>query len=411
MISIDLTGLRGFVTDDELSTAIQGAAEAQAQISKLPMHGWTTLPAQITPELGRIAAAGARISEQSETLVVVGVGGSSLGARALVDAFPTRKGVREVLYIGDSFSGGAMARLLKSLQTREFSVLVTSKSGTTTETAIALRFLLRALNDRYGNALRQRLFVVTGDHASPLRTFAEQKQCELFTIPENIGGRYSVLTAGGLLPAAARGLSITALVRGAATEANSHHEVSIKYAAARQLLHKKGYTTELLASFEPELRSFGEWWTQLFGESECKLGRGIFPVGVTYSADLHSLGQCVQEGRRDLFETTLAFSTLPLDVQIPRNRDFDDGFRRLDEHSLNDINTIVRQSVHEAHISGGVPSIELSATTFNEERLGAMLYFFEYACAVSACIDGVNPFDQPGVEAYKSLMRAKLKDL
>jgi len=411
MIKIDLTGLEGFVSAAEIAQAIESARSAAASLPKMKMSGWLALPADILAELPRIAATGARIAEQSDALVIIGAGGSSLGARTLVDALPTRSGVRDVFYAGDNLAGGAMARLLGALQTRDFSVVVTSKSGTTTEPAAALRFMLKLLRERYGDAMRERLYVVAGEQKSALRDYAETLGCELFGIPEPVGGRYSVLTAGGLLPAAARGLNIMALVRGASAQMADGLDEALAYAATRRLLHDRGFTTELLASFEPELRSLGEWWKQLFGESEGKQQRGIFPATVCYSGDLHSMGQYVQEGRRDLFETMLSFERLPADAEIPPNTEFDDGFAFLDDVPLNIVNTIARQSVHAAHVAGGVPVVELIAAGLNEVSLGALFYFFELSCAVSAVMDGVNPFDQPGVEAYKTIMRTKLQEV
>ncbi|MDR0906368.1 MAG: glucose-6-phosphate isomerase [Oscillospiraceae bacterium] len=410
MIKLDLTGLNNFVAESEIEAAIAAAQSARARVLELPMHGWVSLPSDITAaDIAKLNAAGARIAEQSDALVVLGAGGSSLGARALLDALPGRGDVKEVFYAGDNLSGVHMARLSNALQSREFSVVVTSKSGTTTEPAAALRVMLKLLRARYGEALKEHLFVVAGEHKSALRDYAENLGCELFGIPEEVGGRYSVFTASGLLPAAARGLDIAALLRGASAEAGDGLEAAVAYAAARQKLNAGGFTTEILASFEPDARNLGEWWKQLFGESEGKQQRGIFPATVSFSGDLHSMGQYIQDGRRNLFETIVSFTGLPTDVEIPPNREFDDGFAFLGGWWLNDVNDVARQSVRAAHIDGGVPVAEIIAPGLNEASLGALLYFFEYACAVSACIDGVNPFDQPGVEAYKTIMRAKLK--
>jgi glucose-6-phosphate isomerase len=319
--------------------------------------------------------------------------------------------VQDVYFAGDNLSGSYTAKLLKTLAEREFSVVVTSKSGTTTEPAAALRIFLKLLRERYGKDFDGRLFVVAGAGRSPLREFALARGCALFDIPEDVGGRYSALTAAGLLPAAARGIDIGALVRGAREQAELGGEAALRYAAARQALYSKNFRTELFASFEPCARALGEWWKQLFGESEGKNGGGIFPASVSFTGDLHSMGQYIQEGRRDIFETIVSFKKSPGDAVIPENGEFDDGFDFLTGRGISSVNDVAREAVRAAHIAGGVPVAELSLPELDEASLGALIYFFEYACAVSACISGINPFDQPGVEAYKSIMIRELNNL
>ena len=410
MIKIDLSGTSGFA--DIMPLADVATAEETA--AQLPMRGWMSLPADITRrELSAITSAGQRIASASDALVVLGAGGSSLGARALTDACKRHaifnRGIPEIYFAGDNLSGEHMAQLLKTLEPKDFSVVVVSKSGTTTEPAAALRVFLKLLRERYGDKALTRLYVVAGAGQSKLRGFAEDCGCALFEIPEGVGGRFSALTASGLLPAAARGLDIAAVVEGAKDEMESGAETALSYAAARQSLYRSGYRTELFASFEPATKSLGDWWRQLYGESEGKLGRGIFPSTVLYSGDLHSMGQYVQEGPRDLFETIVSFDKTDGDVLIPDNSEFDDGFDFLTGRSLGSVNNIAREAVKTAHISGGVPVISLSAPAPDEASLGALMYFFERACAASAILSGVTPFEQPGVEAYKKLMLQALQ--
>ncbi|MDR2615607.1 MAG: glucose-6-phosphate isomerase [Oscillospiraceae bacterium] len=405
MIDLDITGTTGFLEKPDMAAA----RAAAVRMAALPMSGWLSLPETAMRELPRLLDAGRRISERSDALVVIGAGGSSLGARAFIEAAPSRGGVREVYFAGDNLSGAYMSRLVKTLEGRELSVVVTSKSGTTTEPAAALRVFLELLRERYGERFADRLFVVAGEGRSPLRDYAQSRGCELFYIPEGVGGRYSALTAAGLLPAAARGLDIGEILRGAREQAERGDEAALLYAAARQALYASGFRTELFASFEPSARALGEWWKQLFGESEGKGGGGIFPASVSFTGDLHSMGQYIQEGRRDIFETIIAFRGGADDMAIPANREFDDGFAFLDGASMNGVNETARQAVKAAHIQGGTPVIELQLPELGEYALGAAMYFFEYACAVSACIAGVNPFDQPGVEAYKKIMLRELR--
>ncbi|NLB29716.1 MAG: glucose-6-phosphate isomerase [Clostridiales bacterium] len=407
MIKIDLSGVLKFTGILPRSDA-KAADERSAQ---LPMSGWMSWPREITRrEIDAITEAGRTIARSSQALVVLGAGGSSLGARALTDALFRDGGVPDILFGGDNLSGEYMSRLLKKLESKDFSVVVTSKTGSTTETLATLRIFLKLLRERYGAEALSRLYVTTGAGPSALRRFAEEKGCALFDIPREIGGRYSVLTASGLLTAAAGGLDITALIDGAVREMESNAEAAWDYAAARQSLYRGGFKTELFASFEPALGSFGDWWRQLYGESEGKEGRGIFPAPLHYTGDLHSMGQYVQEGPRDLFETIVSLGEAGGDVAIPGNGEFDDGFDFLTGRSLNSVNEIALGAVKNTHISGGVPVIEIRAPKLDESSLGALMYFFERACASSAILSGVTPFEQPGVEAYKKQMFQMLKD-
>ncbi|MDR0445763.1 MAG: glucose-6-phosphate isomerase [Oscillospiraceae bacterium] len=404
----------GLNTDAAVSFAgvinVEAAFTAERIAMAMPMSGWTRLPDDMERELPRLREAGQKIAESSDALVVIGAGGSSLGARALIEALPPR-GVREVYFAGDNLSGSYMSRLVSRLANRDFSVIATSKSGTTTEPAAALRVLLKLLRERYGAQLSDRLYIVAGDGGSALRSFAETSGAGLFGIPESVGGRYSVLTAAGLLPAAARGLDIAEILRGAREESQHGTVTALRYAAVRQSLYSAGYRTEIFASFEPDARSLGEWWKQLFGESEGKHSGGIFPASVSFTGDLHSMGQYIQEGRRDIFETIVSFGESAVGAVIPDNSEFDDGFQFLDGRRFDAVNETARDAVKAAHLAGGVPVMELTVPGATEASLGALMFFFEYACAVSAIIGGVaNPFDQPGVEAYKRIMLDTLKN-
>ena len=406
MIKINISGIEGFTKLQPLTDA----KNAEERAAQLPMHGWRNLPSDITQqEIDAITEAGRKIADTSEALVVLGAGGSSLGARALTDALTRKNGVPEIYFAGDNLSGEYMSRLLESLKSKDFSVVITSKSGTTTEPAAALRIFLKLLRERYGDKALYSLYVVAGVGTSKLRSFAEENDCTLFEIPEDVGGRYSALTASGLLPAAARGLDVAEIIDGAKKEMQYGAETAWNYAVARQSLYVNGYHTEIFATFEPALKSFGDWWRQLYGESEGKLGRGIFPSTVLYSGDLHSMGQYIQEGPRTLFETILTFGEADSDVTVPDNNEFDDGFSFLKGRSFGEINEIAGVAVKSAHISGGVPVISLNAPALDEAALGALIYFFERACASSAIISGVTPFEQPGVEAYKKRMLQTLK--
>jgi glucose-6-phosphate isomerase len=406
MIELELDGADGLADD----IRVEAAREAWKKATALPMSGWTKLPVETMRELPRLTDSGKRIAGNSDALVVIGAGGSSLGARALTEAIPRCGGVREVYFAGDNLSGAYMSRLLGTLEGREISVVATSKSGTTAEPAAALRVFVKLLRDRYGENFGGRLHIVAGEKASALREFAVMHGCGLYDIPEDTGGRYSALTAAGLLPAAARGIDIGEVLRGARDQAGSGLEAALRYATARQSLYSKGCRTEIFATFEPSARALGEWWKQLFGESEGKGGGGIFPATAGFTGDLHSMGQYIQEGRRDIFETIVYFRENPGGAEIPDIPELGDGLGFLGGTRPDEANAIAREAVKAAHVAGGVPVVGISAPRQDEASLGALIYFFECACAVSACIAGVNPFDQPGVEAYKRIMLEKLRE-
>lgn len=386
---------------------------ALAEIRSDGMGGWFELPnAYDRTEVAAIKSAAHQIQQDSQYLVCIGIGGSYLGHRALIEALAQPSSVK-VLYAGNSLSSRALARIMQEIGDADFSINVISKSGTTTEPAIAFRFFKEKLQQKYGaDHIANRIYATTDGSHGALHDEAVQLGYTRFAVPDNIGGRYSVLTAVGLLPLAVAGADIDQLLAGAQAEHATFSEnpldsvPAVQYAAARAELFRQKYDTEILASFEPDLQYFQEWWKQLFGESEGKDHQGIFPASVTYTTDLHSLGQYIQEGRRDIFETILRIADPGnIDFRIPRLPNFDaDGLQYLEGRSLNDINHVVADAVIAAHLSGGIPVLEITCPDLTERSLGALVYFFEAACALSAKLCGVNPFDQPGVEAYKTGM-------
>lgn len=384
-----------------------------AEIHSDSMGGWFDLPVSYDQaEVDAIKSAAQRIQHDSKFLVCIGIGGSYLGHRALIEALAQPSSVK-VLYAGNSLSSRALAQVMQAIGDADFSVNVISKSGTTTEPAIAFRFFKEKLQQKYGaENVASRIYATTDGQRGALHDEAVQEGYTRFVVPDNIGGRYSVLTAVGLLPLAAAGADVDALLAGAREENAVFSKSSlaavpaVQYAAIRTELFRQDYDTEILASFEPDLQYLQEWWKQLFGESEGKDHQGIFPASVTYTTDLHSLGQYLQDGRRNIFETILKV-THPgeIDYHIPQLLGSDaDGLQYLENRSLNEINQIVADAVIAAHLSGGIPVLEITAPDLSERSLGALVYFFECACAISAKLCGVNPFDQPGVEAYKTGM-------
>jgi len=377
--------------------------------------GWLD-PEAIMPaaQLADIQAAAARLREEAEVMVVVGIGGSYLGARTVIEALRAPD-APEVLYAGQTLSAEYTAALLASLKGRRFCINVVSKSGTTTEPAIAFRLLREALIAQVGKEKARRLIVATTDPSSgALRGVVEKEGYTAFPIPKNVGGRYSVLTAVGLLPIAFAGVDAAALRDGAIACAEACRNPDLAqnpayvYAAARNLLYGKGKSTELLACFEPRLHYLNEWWKQLYGESEGKNHMGIFPASVEFTTDLHSMGQWIQDGRRDIFETFITLDGGMPDVRIPEDPDNADELNFLAGMSVDEVNHRAFQGTALAHRDGGVPNMTISLPGLTPYSLGVLLYFFEKACGVSGYLLGVNPFNQPGVEAYKKNMFALL---
>lgn len=377
--------------------------------------GWMDPEALVSPEqAAAITGVAASLREQADVMVVVGIGGSYLGARTVIEALAT-PGSPQVLYAGQTLSADYTASLLNALKDRRFCINVVSKSGTTTEPAIAFRLLRDQLVTQVGKERAKELIVATTDPTSgALRKMAQQEGYRTFPIPGNVGGRYSVFTAVGLLPIAFAGIDIAALLGGAracasaCTNPDLTKNPAYVYAVVRNLLYRQGKTTELLAAFEPRLHYLTEWWKQLYGESEGKRHMGIFPAGVEFTTDLHSMGQWIQEGRREIFETFVHIAGGFPEVTIPRDPDNADGLNFLAGMTVDAVNRKAFEGTALAHREGGVPSMTITLPTLAADSLGALLYFFEKACGLSGYLLGVNPFDQPGVEAYKKNMFALL---
>ena len=412
MVKVDISGALGFM--DAAGPDFAGAALAHRALQEgtwagAEFTGWRSLPRRVQgDELKHILAAAERIRDTSEVLVVVGIGGSYLGARAGVELLRPKGGV-ELIFAGTGLSPDALNDTLDRLGERDFSVNVVSKSGATLESAVAFRIFRGLLEQKYGAAAKRRIYATTDAERGVLKSLADAEGYECFVVPDDVGGRYSVLSAVGLLPLAAAGVDVRTLVNAAAQSMYDLEKLSAdnpawQYAAARNALYAKGKTIELLASYEPSFRYFGEWWKQLYGESEGKNGVGIFPAYVEYNADLHSMGQYIQDGPRTLLETVVRFERSRRDYDIPFVLGDQDKLNYLAGRSLSDVMEVARQAVRSAHLSGGVPNIGVSVALRDEEGFADLVCFFEMACAISGYMLGVNPFDQPGVEAYKSNM-------
>ncbi len=398
-----------FLSPDELEARVSGVRDFVARVQQDEFGGWVDLPINYDrDEFGRIKAAAEQINSDSDYLVCIGIGGSYLGHRAVIEALGGERGRTKIIYVGNSFSARELQRAIKQIGEADFSVNVISKSGTTTEPAIAFRIFRDLLIKKYGeqDAIR-RIYVTTDANKGALHDEVAAKGYEAFVVPDNIGGRYSVLTAVGLLAIAAAGIDIDRLMDGAEEERAaliSDGGKAAEYAALRNVMLEKGYNIEILANFEPGFMMLNEWWKQLFGESEGKEGKGIFPASVVYSTDLHSLGQYIQDGRRELFETFVEIENENSGVVVPAASENLDGLGYLEGRDLDDICKKVAQATREAHTLGGVPVMRVIMSNLDERSVGALLYFFEMACALSALTLGVNPFNQPGVEAYKTRM-------
>lgn len=387
--------------------------------------GWVDWPSRFDrDEFLRIQQAAARIRQDSDALVVIGIGGSYLGARATIEALThtfhnqlpkDRRCTPEIYFAGHNISSTYLTHLFEVLEGKDVSVNVISKSGTTTEPAIAFRLFRRLMEDKYGaDGARRRIYVTTDRAKGALRQLAMDEGYETFSIPDDVGGRFSVLTAVGLLPIAAAGIDIEAMMDGAREAAERYRTPSLQqnecyqYAALRNVLYRKGKTIELLVHYEPSLHYFAEWWKQLYGESEGKDGKGIFPAAVHFSTDLHSMGQYIQDGRRDLFETVLMVRHIPERIPIEKDADNVDELNYLAGETVDFVNRKAFEGTLLAHTDGGVPNLLLEIPELTPHVLGQLVYFFEKACGMSGYLLGVNPFDQPGVEAYKRNMFALL---
>ncbi|PTJ48581.1 glucose-6-phosphate isomerase [Staphylococcus simulans] len=382
--------------------------------------GWLDLPVDYDKEeFSRILEAAKRIKEHSDVLVVIGIGGSYLGARAAIEmlssAFRTSDEYPEIVFAGNHLSSTYLHDLIEYFDGKDYSVNVISKSGTTTEPAVAFRLFKQLLEDKYGKEeAKSRIFATTDKEKGALKQLATNEGYETFVVPDDVGGRYSVLTAVGLLPIAAAGIDIQAMMDGAAKAREElksddlSENIAYQYATLRNILYAKGYTTEMLINYEPSLQYFNEWWKQLYGESEGKDFKGIYPSSANYTTDLHSLGQYVQEGRRFLFETVVKVENPKFDITIEEDADDLDGLNYLAGKTIDEVNTKAFEGTLLAHTDGEVPNLVVKVPSIDPETFGYLVYFFELACAMSGYQLGVNPFNQPGVEAYKQNMFALL---
>ena len=383
--------------------------------------GWLNLPDNYDKaEVIRIKKAAEKIQNNSDVFIVIGIGGSYLGARAVIETLSSsfssmlskkKRKAPLVLYAGNNISPNYLNELVEAIEGKDFSINVISKSGTTTEPAIAFRLFREILENKYGiDEARKRIFVTTDKEKGALKKLSDEEGYENFVIPDNIGGRYSVLTPVGLLPIAVAGFDIDKLMKGAQIarekylDDNVKYNECYKYAVARNILYKNGKNIEILVNYEPKMHYITEWWKQLFGESEGKDNKGIFPAGVDFTTDLHSMGQYIQQGERKLFETVVSVNESKSDIDIKAEEDNADGLNYLAGKTLDYVNKKAMEGTIEAHVSGDVPNIQITIEKLNEKNLGAMIYFFEKACAMSGMILGVNPFNQPGVEEYKKNM-------
>ena len=420
MVRIDRSGTEKFVQPHTLDKAACKAAIdtlVNGTGAGNDFTGWVNLPVDYDKEeFARIQKAAEKIKANSKALVVIGIGGSYLGARAVIELLKSPnynalpKDTPDVYFLGNGISSDALTDVVTMLGDRDFSVNVISKSGTTTEPAIAFRIFKEMLEKKYGKeGARERIFATTDKARGALKTLATQEGYETFVVPDNGGGRYSVLTAVGLLPIACCGIDIVKLMQGAAEERETllkegAESAAAEYAMQRQYLYKTGKSIEILAAYEPSFRFMSEWWKQLYGESEGKDKLVIFPASVDLTPDLHSMGQYMQDGLRNLQETVVFFDEARTSVKVPEDADNLDGLNYLAGREMSYINEKAMEATRAAHVEGGVPVTILRLPKITEEAAGALIYFFEFACGVSGYMSGVNPFNQPGVEAYKKNM-------
>jgi glucose-6-phosphate isomerase len=426
-ITINLKGVTGFVPYEEVVALAQlSLRHLEAINSKTgtgnDFLGWVNLPEKIHSQIERISKTAKHLRNISDTTIIIGIGGSYLGARAVIEAlthsFPFMPGSKQhqILYAGHNISEDYLSELLEVLEHRNYSVVVISKSGTTTEPAIAFRLLKNHIERKYGKSVAaDRIIAITDAKIGALRSLSELNGYETFEIPDDIGGRYSVLSPVGLLPIAIAGIDIQTIIKGAETMAtitrdnkNALSNPALIYAAIRNLLLQTGRNTEILASFNPKLHFFAEWWKQLYGESEGKEGKGIFPASVDFTTDLHSMGQYIQEGQRIFFETVLSVKTANRKLLIPVEKEDSDQLNFLAGKRLSEVNASAETGTILAHNDGKIPVISITIPQLDEFYAGQMIYLMEIACAISGYILDVNPFDQPGVEAYKKNMFALL---
>ena len=425
-LSFHYNNAANFIKDHELEFIEQHVAQAHHMLHERTgpgneFTGWLDWPKSYDKdEFKRILETAQKIQEHSDVFLVIGIGGSYLGARATIEALQhtyynilpkEKRKTPQILFVGNNISSTYMSDTLDLLENKDFSINVISKSGKTTEPAIAFRIFKDLLEKKYGKeGTKSRIFATTDAKKGALKTLADKEGYETFVVPDDIGGRYSVLTAVGLLPIAVSGLNVEALMEGANKAMEDYSLPSLmnnecyQYAAIRNLLYNKGKTIELLVNYEPSLTFFSEWWKQLFGESEGKDGKGIFPASVNFTTDLHSLGQYIQDGRRELFETVIHVEKPKKDLTIPFDKEDLDQLNYLADKSIHYVNEKAMEGTIQAHVKGNVPNLVVKLPELNEYHFGYMIYFFEKACAMSGYLLGVNPFDQPGVEEYKKNM-------
>lgn len=429
MIKLNYSKASEFINDDEIKNMKTAVLSAQNTLNEkngagCDYLGWTTLPVNYDiNEFERIKKAAAKIRENSDVLVVIGIGGSYLGAKAALDMLTNSfynlldkndRKAPQILFAGNSISSNYLHDLVNLVKDKDISVNVISKSGTTTEPALAFRIFKELLEKKYGkDGARERIFATTDKAKGTLKSLSDTEGYETFVIPDDVGGRFSVLTPVGLLPIAVAGIDIDAMMQGAKDAMEEYKKPyeendCLKYAALRNILLRKGKTTEIMVNYEPCMQYFSEWWKQLFGESEGKDGKGIFPASVNFSTDLHSMGQYIQDGARIIFETVLKVDEPTNDIIIDEVDGNIDGLNFLAGKGVNYVNSKAFEGTLLAHTDGNVPNIVINIPKIDAYHFGNLVYFFEKACGVSGYILGVNPFNQPGVEAYKKNMFALL---
>jgi glucose-6-phosphate isomerase len=427
-LNIDLSGINNFIEKKDYAHFMELAPKCNSMLHDKTgkgndFLGWVSLPNEITAkELADINETSDKLRKIAEVVVVIGIGGSYLGARAVIDAlsdsfeYNFTTGRTRIVYAGQNISEDYLYELKQFLKTKRWAIVVISKSGTTTEPAIAFRILRNELEEQFGKEdAINRIVAITDKSKGALRKLSEIEGYKTYVIPDDVGGRYSVLTPVGLLPIAIAGFNIKQLVEGAkmmsaliSDKTKNEENIAVQYAVARNALYKKGKTTEIIVNYNPKLHFIAEWWKQLYGESEGKEGKGIFPAAVDFTTDLHSMGQYIQEGVRNIFETVLSVKKSLYRLTIPKDDQDLDGLNFIQGERIDQVNKMAELGTKLAHIDGNVPNIRIELPEINEVYLGQLIYFFEKACGISGYMLGINPFDQPGVEAYKKNMFALL---
>jgi glucose-6-phosphate isomerase len=428
-LKIDVSSLQPWIKEEEVTTQFDNARIAYDTLLNHSgkgndFLGWMDLPGTTDANLiSRIIQSAKQLAKLSEIAVVVGIGGSYLGARAVIGALEhsfasdvNAAKTPRVIYAGHQLSADYMNDLIDLLDKKNYSLIIISKSGTTTEPAVAFRLLKSHIEKKYGiSEARKRIVAITDKEKGVLKKLADKEGYEKFVVPDDVGGRFSVLTPVGLMPIAVAGFNIENIISGAKEmqdylfhTSDVEKNPALIYACARNACYKKGFKTEILVNYEPQLFYLTEWWKQLYGESEGKENKGIFPAGVGFTTDLHSMGQYIQEGLRNLFETVLSVENSNRTLNIPLDAEDADGLNFIAGKGLTEVNHMAELGTMLAHNDGGVPNIRIQIPKIDEQRIGQLIYFFEFACAISGYMLGVNPFDQPGVEAYKKNMFALL---